>query len=89
MRQGDTHWAGSPTDGVISRQQIAQVLVASLTSQAATDKTFELVANPAAISSPPEAPSSAARAVCRISLLIATVTFSGVPVWIYLKAWKT
>ncbi|MFP3926522.1 SDR family oxidoreductase [Pseudomonas sp. W5-36] len=45
MRQGDTHWAGSPADGVISRQQIAQVLVASLTSPAATDKTFELVAN--------------------------------------------
>lgn len=45
MRQGDTHWTGSPADGVISRQQIAQVLVASLTSQAATDKTFELVAN--------------------------------------------
>ena len=44
MRQGDTHWAGSPTDGVVSRKQIAQVLVASLTSQAATDKTFELVA---------------------------------------------
>lgn len=45
LRQGDTHWAGSPADGVISRQQIAQVLVASLTSQAATDKSFELVAN--------------------------------------------
>ena len=44
MRQGDTHWAGSPADGVVSRQQIAQVLVASLTSQAATRKTFELVA---------------------------------------------
>ena len=45
MRQGDTHWSGSPADGVVSRQQIAQVLVASLTSEAATDKTFELVAN--------------------------------------------
>jgi uncharacterized protein YbjT (DUF2867 family) len=45
MRQGDTHWAGSPADGVISRQQIAQVLVASLGSPAATDKTFELVAD--------------------------------------------
>jgi len=44
MRQGDTHWAGSPADGVVSRQQIAQVLVASLTSAAATGKTFELVA---------------------------------------------
>ena len=44
MRQGDTHWTGSPADGVVSRQQIAQVLVASLTSHAATRKTFELVA---------------------------------------------
>lgn len=44
MRQGDTHWAGSPADGVVSRAQIAQVLVASLTSPAATRKTFELVA---------------------------------------------
>jgi uncharacterized protein YbjT (DUF2867 family) len=44
MRQGDTHWSGSPADGVVSRQQIAQVLVTSLTSQAATRKTFELVA---------------------------------------------
>lgn len=44
MRQGDTQWAGSPADGVVSRKQIAQVLVASLTSVAATDKTFELVA---------------------------------------------
>ena len=25
MRQGDTHWAGSPSDGVVSRKQIAQV----------------------------------------------------------------
>lgn len=44
MRQGDTHWAGSPSDGVISRAQIAQVLVASLTSSEADHKTFELVA---------------------------------------------
>lgn len=44
MRQGDTHWAGSPADGVVSRRQIAQVLVASLASAAATGKTFELVA---------------------------------------------
>lgn len=48
MRQGDTHWAGSPSDGVISREQIAQVLVASLTSHGATGKTFELVAEPGA-----------------------------------------
>jgi uncharacterized protein YbjT (DUF2867 family) len=44
MRQGDTHWAGSPSDGVVSRAQIAEVLVASLTSTAANQKTFELVA---------------------------------------------
>jgi len=44
MRQGDTHWAGSPSDGVVARAQIAQVLVASLTSPAANRKTFELVA---------------------------------------------
>ena len=44
MRQGDTHWAGSPSDGVVARAQIAQVLVASLTSTAANRKTFELVA---------------------------------------------
>ncbi|MBD8707175.1 SDR family oxidoreductase [Pseudomonas sp. CFBP 13711] len=46
MRQGDTHWTGSPADGVVSRKQIAQVLVASLTSQVAKRKTFELVADP-------------------------------------------
>lgn len=45
MRQGDTHWAGSPADGVVSRVQIAQVLVAALTSDAANRKTFELVAD--------------------------------------------
>lgn len=44
MRQGDTHWAGSPADGVIARAQFAQVLVASLSSPAANRKTFELVA---------------------------------------------
>ncbi|KAK67290.1 NAD(P)H-binding protein, PF13460 family [Bordetella bronchiseptica MO211] len=44
LRQGDTHWAGSPSDGVVARAQIAQVLVASLTSTAANRKTFELVA---------------------------------------------
>lgn len=44
LRQGDTHWAGAPSDGVISRRQIAQVLVASLTSPSANHKTFELVA---------------------------------------------
>jgi len=44
FRQGDTHWAGNPSDGVISRAQIADVLIASLTSEAADGKTLELVA---------------------------------------------
>ncbi|WP_066461351.1 SDR family oxidoreductase [Sanguibacter suarezii] len=44
MLQGDRRWASDPSDGVISRRQLAQVLVASLTSAAATRKTFELVA---------------------------------------------
>lgn len=42
--QGDTRTSGSPADGAISRDQLAQVLVASLTSEAANGKTFELVA---------------------------------------------
>ncbi len=42
--QGDKRHAGNPTDGVIARQQIAQVLVQSVTSEAARRKTFELVA---------------------------------------------
>lgn len=42
--QGDTSRAASPADGVVARSQIAQVLVAALTSEAATRKTFELVA---------------------------------------------
>ncbi len=42
--QGDTRHAESPADGVISRAQLAEVLVASLTSDAAIGKTFELVA---------------------------------------------
>jgi uncharacterized protein YbjT (DUF2867 family) len=44
MLQGDRRHAGDPSDGVIARQQIAEVLVASLTSDAAVRKTFELVA---------------------------------------------
>ncbi|MEU2612596.1 SDR family oxidoreductase [Micromonospora sp. NPDC007271] len=44
MLQGDTRWASDPSDGVIARTQIAQVLVGSLTSDAATRKTLELVA---------------------------------------------
>jgi uncharacterized protein YbjT (DUF2867 family) len=42
--QGDRRRAGNPSDGVISRLQLAQVLVASLTSESALRKTFELVA---------------------------------------------
>jgi len=42
--QGDTRHAGDPSDGVIARQQIAEVLVHSLNSEAACAKTFELVA---------------------------------------------
>lgn len=44
MLQGDTRWAGDPSDGAVSRAQIAQVLVDSLTCDAADRKTFELVA---------------------------------------------
>lgn len=44
MLQGDRRHAGDPSDGVIARLQIAQVLVSSLTSAAACAKTFELVA---------------------------------------------
>jgi uncharacterized protein YbjT (DUF2867 family) len=42
--QGDTRTAGTSADGVIARAQIAQVLVAALTSPSAVGKTFELVA---------------------------------------------
>lgn len=42
--QGDTRHAESPADGVIARSQIAEVLVAALTSDAAVGKTLELVA---------------------------------------------
>jgi uncharacterized protein YbjT (DUF2867 family) len=42
--QGDTRRAGNSSDGVISRRQIAQVLVASLRSADADHKTLELVA---------------------------------------------
>lgn len=42
--QGDTRQAGSSTDGVIDRRQLAQVLVHSLTSEQALRETFELVA---------------------------------------------
>lgn len=42
--QGDRRWAGNPSDGVIARSQIADVLVDALTCDAAAGKTFELVA---------------------------------------------
>jgi uncharacterized protein YbjT (DUF2867 family) len=42
--QGDRRRAGDPSDGIVSRQQIAEVLVRSLTSAAADGKSFELVA---------------------------------------------
>jgi uncharacterized protein YbjT (DUF2867 family) len=42
--QGDKRQSGTPSDGVIARKQIAEVLVASLTSDAARGKTLELVA---------------------------------------------
>jgi uncharacterized protein YbjT (DUF2867 family) len=44
MLQGDTRQAGDPSDGSIARQQIAEVLVGSLSCEAADHKTFELVA---------------------------------------------
>lgn len=44
LLQGDTRRAGDPSDGVVARAQIAQVLVHSLTSVHAIGKTFELVA---------------------------------------------
>ena len=44
LLQGDTRQAGDSSDGVIARHQIAQVLIGSLSSDAAVNKTFELVA---------------------------------------------
>ena len=44
LLQGDTRHAGDPSDGVVARQQIAEVLVHSLRSDAARGKSFELVA---------------------------------------------
>jgi uncharacterized protein YbjT (DUF2867 family) len=44
LLQGDRRQAGDPSDGVISRRQIAEVLVQSLRSESALCKTFELVA---------------------------------------------
>ena len=44
LLQGDRRHAGDSSDGVIARRQIAEVLVASLTSESALRKSFELVA---------------------------------------------
>ena len=44
LLQGDTRHAGNSSDGVIARRQIAQILIRSLGSEAASRKTFELVA---------------------------------------------
>jgi len=44
LLQGDTRQAGDPSDGVIARGQIAEVLVRSLGSDQALRKTFELIA---------------------------------------------
>ena len=44
LLQGDTRQAGNSSDGVIARRQLAEVLVRSLSSDAALGKTFELVA---------------------------------------------
>lgn len=44
LLQGDTRKHGGPEDGVVARQQIAEILVASLGSAEADRKTFELVA---------------------------------------------
>jgi uncharacterized protein YbjT (DUF2867 family) len=44
LLQGDRRQAGDPSDGVVARRQIAEVLVHSLTSDHTTQKTFELVA---------------------------------------------
>ena len=46
MLQGDTRRPGAADGNSVSREQIAQVLVACVTSQAALGKTFELVAEP-------------------------------------------
>jgi uncharacterized protein YbjT (DUF2867 family) len=42
--QGDRRQVGDTSDGVVARRQVAQVLVASLGSDQALRKTFELVA---------------------------------------------
>lgn len=44
MLQGDRRHSGTPADGVISRKQIARVLVCALTDDSAKNKTLELIA---------------------------------------------
>jgi len=44
LLQGDKRQTGTPSDGVIARRQIAEILVRSLTAPQANRKTFELVA---------------------------------------------
>ncbi len=44
LLQGNTRQSGTPSDGVIARRRIAEVLVHSLTSPNALRKSFELVA---------------------------------------------
>lgn len=44
LLQGDARWASDPSDGVVARQQIAEVLVRSLSTAAAACRTVELVA---------------------------------------------
>jgi len=43
MLQGDRRQSGTPADGAVSRRQIAQVLVACLSSESAERKTLELI----------------------------------------------
>lgn len=47
--QCDKRHAGDPSDGVVTRRQIVQVIFHSLTSDAATGKTFELVTERGAV----------------------------------------
>ncbi len=43
MLQGDRRHTGTPEDGVISREQIARVLVSALNNDDAKNKTFDLM----------------------------------------------
>jgi uncharacterized protein YbjT (DUF2867 family) len=43
LLQGDRRQAGDPSDGAVSRRQLAEVLVHSLASDQALRKTFELI----------------------------------------------